>query len=158
ELASYGFVVVGIDHPYGTELTILPDGRAVRTTLCDLLDYSDDEAVRSSIRKAEGELRVRAADVRFVLDALERLNQSDSEGPFSGRLDTGRVGIFGHSFGGAVAAEVCRTDSRFQAGINLDGLIFGESMTHPIGKPFMILADDTAIPTRADLQAARGPN
>jgi pimeloyl-ACP methyl ester carboxylesterase len=158
ELASHGFVVVGIDHPYGTELTIFPGGRAVRTTLCNLLDYSSDEAVESSLRKAEGELRIRAADVRFVLDELERLDRSDSQDLFSGRLDTGRAGIFGHSFGGAVAAEICLIDLRFKAGINLDGLIFGESMTHPIGKPFMILADDTAVPRLAELQAARGSN
>src|SRR5262249_43974891 len=141
ELASHGFVVVGIDHPYGTDLTIFPDGRMARTTLGDFLDCATDETVQESVRTAEAQLRIRAADVCFVLDELERLDRSDLQDILTGRLDTSRVGIFGHSFGGAVAAEVCLIDARFQAGINLDGLIFGEPTRQRIGKPFLFLCD-----------------
>ena len=35
------------------------------------------------------------------------------------RLDTARVGVFGHSFGGAAAAEACRRDRRCRAGMDL---------------------------------------
>src|SRR5262245_49324243 len=59
EMASHGFIVVGVDHPYGTELTRFPDGRVVRTTLGAPLDYSTDEALATSVRSAEAELRVR---------------------------------------------------------------------------------------------------
>jgi predicted dienelactone hydrolase len=156
ELASHGFVVVGIDHPYGTDLTVFPDGRAARTTLGEVLDCSSDEAFAASERAAEAELRVRAADVRFVLDELERLNESDPEGALTGRLDTARVGVFGHSFGGAVAAEVCRADARFKAGINLDGLLFGADRDKEIGKPFLVFSDGTPVPTAAELEAATG--
>ena len=47
------------------------------------------------------------ADIGFVLDRLERLNTSDPSGKFTGRLDMTRVGVFGHSFGGAQAAQFC---------------------------------------------------
>ena len=60
ELASHGFVVVGIDHPYGTWLTVFPDGRVARSTLDACLDYSSDEALAASIRNTESELRIRA--------------------------------------------------------------------------------------------------
>ncbi len=37
------------------------------------------------------------------------------------RLRTRQVGVFGHSFGGATAAQVMLNDTRFVAGVNLDG-------------------------------------
>ena len=156
ELASHGFVVVGIDHPFGSDLTIFPDGRMVRTKLPDIPDFTSAEAFKESIRTAESQLGIRAADVRFVLDELERLDRSDPHGLLTGRLDTSRVGIFGHSFGGAVAAEVCLLDSRIKAGVNLDGLIFGKTLTQRIGKPFMVVSDDGVLPTPAALQASHG--
>jgi predicted dienelactone hydrolase len=157
ELASHGFVVVGIDHPYGTDLTIFPDGRIARSTLGQGLDFTTDESLEATVRRAEEQLRIRAADARFVLDELDRLNQADPTGLFTSRLDTSRVGIFGHSFGGAVATEVCRTDTRVKAGINLDGLIFGESTTRVIDKPILFLTDDNHILTPAELETIRGP-
>lgn len=157
ELASHGFVVVGIDHPYGSDLTIFPDGRIIRTVLGKFLDCMSAETLQESVRAAEAQLGIRTADVRFVLDELERLDPSGPRHLLAGRLDTSRVGIFGHSFGGAVAAEVCLLDPRFRAGINLDGFIFGNATTHPIDKPFLVLSDDTPIPTPEEVQACRGP-
>ncbi len=156
ELASHGFVVVGIDHPYATEWTVFPDGRTVPTKLGEFLDCSTDETFAAGERVAAEQLRIRTADVRFVLDELERIDRSDPDGRFTGRIDASRVGVFGHSFGGAVAAEACRDDSRVKAGANLDGLIFGEAMTKGIGKPYLVLADDTHMPTAAELDAATG--
>src|SRR5581483_7569872 len=71
ELASHGFVVVGIDHPFATDLTVFPDGRHARTTLGEFLDYSTDEKFAASLQTAAAQLRVRVADARFVLDELE---------------------------------------------------------------------------------------
>ena len=99
ELASHGFVVVGIDHPYATALTVFPDGRAIAGALGGFLDCSTDESLAASLRVADEQLRLRLADARFVLDELERLDRDDPGGLFTGRLDLGRVGIFGHSFG-----------------------------------------------------------
>ena len=112
ELASHGFIVVGIDHPYATEWTVFPDGRIVATTLGEFLDCSTDETFAAGEGVAEEQLRIRVADVRFVIDELERLDRSDPGGRFTGRIDASRVGVFGHSFGGAVAAEACRDDPR----------------------------------------------
>jgi pimeloyl-ACP methyl ester carboxylesterase len=36
-------------------------------------------------------------------------------------LDLNRIGIFGHSLGGAIAANAMANDRRFDAGLNLDG-------------------------------------
>jgi dienelactone hydrolase len=157
DLASHGFVVVGIDHPYSTALTVFPDGRKAESMLGEFLDCSSDEAVAACIRVANEQLALRMADARFVLDELERLDRLDPEGLFTRRLDFSRVGVFGHSFGGAVAAEVCKVDQRFKAGINYDGLVFGDVLEQGIGKPFLFFMDGTPVPTDADLGATKGP-
>jgi predicted dienelactone hydrolase len=151
ELASHGFVVVGIDHPYGSEVVVFPDGRIVRRKMATLVSDPNDPE-----REAEDQLRIRAADVRFVLDEVERLDRADPGGLFTGRIDLARVGIFGHSFGGAVAAEICLTEPRVKAGVNLDGLIYGEAMTNGFAKPFMYLSDDRPIPSQAQIDNSTG--
>jgi predicted dienelactone hydrolase len=158
ELASHGFIVVGIDHPYGSDPTSFPDGRVIRTTLHGWLDYSSDESLRASRLVAETQLSIRTADVRFVLDELQRLDRNDPDGLLTGRVDTLVVGAFGHSFGGAVAAEVCAIDERFLAGINFDGIVFGESCANGVLKPFLYVSDDSPVPTATELAKATGPH
>jgi predicted dienelactone hydrolase len=157
ELASHGFLVVGIDHPYSTALTAFPDGRTVQTVLGPWMDYSTDETFHACVRTSEEQLRIRAADVRFVLDEIARLNQFDAQSLFTGRIDMSRVGIFGHSLGGAVAAEVCQTEPRVKAGVNLDGVFFGGPTKKSIGKPMLVFSDDTPVATPAQLATITGP-
>ena len=122
ELASQGFVVVSVCHPYSTGVTVFPDGRAVKANdegtrfELDKKDRSVSPEKIGEHRDAIGEVWI--ADVRFVLDSLERLNKSDAL--LAGVLDLSHVGIFGHSFGGATAAAAVQRDKRFRAGINLD--------------------------------------
>jgi len=157
ELASHGFVVAGIDHPYGTSLTVFPDGRTARTTLGAWLDESSDDTFAASLRTANDQLRIRTADARFVLDTLERLDRDDPTGLLTGRIDTARAGIFGHSFGGAVAAEACQSDSRFKAGVDLDGCWFGESAAAGVERPFLVMSSGTPPPTASELASLTGP-
>jgi predicted dienelactone hydrolase len=150
-LASHGFVVVGIDHPYGSELTVFPDGRRVPSTVGEMFDFSSDSSLERSLLHTTAQLATRAADARFVLDELERLDQHDPGGILTGRLDTRRVGIFGHSFGGSVAVEVCRQDPRFKAAANLDGYLLGETLSSPLQRPTLHMYEDVPAPTRDEL-------
>ena len=70
-------------------------------------------------------LHVRVGDIQFAVDGMERMNSGERESIFAGRLDLSRLGIFGHSMVGAVAGQTCLVDSRFKAGINLDGFHWG---------------------------------
>ena len=162
ELVSHGFVVVGLDHPYSSAVTTFPDGKTVQSTLADhWMDFSSDEAFEASLRTYDtqrtSQLQIRTADVRFVLDELERLDQYDAAGLLTGRLDTARVGIFGHSFGGAVAAEACLLDSRFRAGIALDSVLYGESAKEGVAQPFLFMNSDSPDPTESELTSSSGP-
>src|SRR5262249_17236231 len=91
-----------------------------------------------------------------VLDELEQLNRNDPEGLLTEKIDTARVGVFGHSFGGAVAAEVSIADDRFKAGINFDGLLFARAKAEGVSKPFLFCNDDTPIPSTGGLARAPG--
>jgi dienelactone hydrolase len=143
DLASHGYVVVGFDAPYRTGRVVFPDGRVMRRTpknnpeVCLGLGQADQERCVNRI------LTAWTADIAFVLDRLERrLNSSDSPGRFTGRLDMARVGVFGHSLGGATAAQFCHDDSRCKAGIDVDGDPHGSVVREGLHQPFMFLLSD----------------
>jgi pimeloyl-ACP methyl ester carboxylesterase len=81
------------------------------------------------------------SDTTFVVDQLQRLNDDSSE-KFAGRMDLQRLGMFGHSFGGATALEFCRQDSRCKAALDMDGIPFGRVVSEGLGKPGMFLLSD----------------
>src|SRR6202049_5293986 len=88
-------------------------------------ELCEDQEQAQQARCVNKVLTAWPADIAFVLDQLERLNVSDPTGKFTGRLDMTRVGVFGHSFGGAKDAQFCSQDSRCKAGIDVDGRPFG---------------------------------
>ena len=118
DLASHGFVIAAITHPYDGIVTVYPDGHWI----------TYDAKRWPQIPSFAGEwnlnqLEWHARDIRFVLDELERANRSNADGlAFAGHLDLAHIGAFGHSFGGVAAAKACQTDRRFTACLNQDGL------------------------------------
>jgi dienelactone hydrolase len=142
DLASHGYVVVGFDAPYRTSFVAFPDGRAMGRTdennpeVCAEKEISQQEACMSKL------LMAWTADIGLVLDRLGRLNISDASGKLTGRLDMTRVGVFGHSFGGATAAQFCHDDPRCKAGIDIDGQPFGSVVQTGLDQPFMFLLSD----------------
>jgi predicted dienelactone hydrolase len=139
DLASHGYVVVGFDAPYRTYSVVFPDGRIMRRTPENNPELCEDQEQAQQARCVNKVLTAWTADIAFVLDQLERLNASDPTGKFTGRLDMTRVGVFGHSLGGAQAAQFCSLDSRCKAGIDVDGSLHGSVIQAGIHKPFMFL-------------------
>jgi hypothetical protein len=134
DLASYGYVVVGLDAPYRTGLVVFPDGRVMRRTPENNPELYTGQELE---RRAKKLLAAWTGDMAFPLDRLAQLNASDASGKFKGRLDMTRVGVFGHSFGGAQAAQFCHEDSRCKAGIDIDGAPSGSVIQAGIDRPFM---------------------
>lgn len=108
EIASHGYVVAAINPTYNAPITIFSDGRML-------------QAVAEAAQTDQAQLDVWTADALFVVNQLETLNADDAR--FAGKLDLERLGFFGHSFGGATAANVCHLDERCTAGINLSGAV-----------------------------------
>jgi pimeloyl-ACP methyl ester carboxylesterase len=142
DLASHGYVVVGFDAPYRTWTVVFPDGRMMHRT-----DPNNPELCvvpeRAQMERCVGPLLTAwTSDIAFVLDRLLHLNSSDSAGRFVGRLDLTHVGVIGHSFGGAVAAQFCHEDSRCTAGVDIDGALHGSVVLAGLRQPFMFLLSD----------------
>ncbi|MEU9074501.1 alpha/beta hydrolase [Kitasatospora sp. NPDC048538] len=129
DLASRGYVVASVDHTYENTGTTFPDGSTLTCVVCGHLDdFGGAEAVSAS----------RAKDVSFVVDQLT--SHPHPAWRYARMIDEDRIGMAGHSLGGAAAVPALLTDDRIRAGVNLDGtmdLTVPESGLN--GKPFLMI-------------------
>lgn len=131
ELASHGFVVVGMDHRE-TSAAVYPDGQLV---LGQSVNGSDPANV--SARQPE-----RTADARLVLDTLEQWQRDHPS--LGGHLDLGHVGAFGFSFGGSTSADLANADPRCEAAVDIDGnLMNADLASNGPAKPFLLIRSDS---------------
>ena len=127
QVASSGYIVVLLDHPYDTDIVEFPDGSVV------LGVPIETEA------QIEVTLEARTLDASFTLDQLSRRSIARSLVPGSKRgLDVRRAGIFGHSLGGATAGSTVHNDTRFAGGLNMDGSFHGPVVNLGLSRPFLI--------------------
>ena len=123
DIASHGYVIVGIDHTYVGELLVtLPNGQVVPG---------------SGVEENDDNFNTRVDDVRFVIDQLAQVNEGDAT--LKGSLDLARVGIFGHSFGGTTAVGACYADARCQGAIIMDWKLQGEVTEIGLPQPLMLM-------------------
>ena len=160
ELASWGYVVLAIDHTDAAAVTTFPDGE---TRLYDPTRFGLPADGAPSAGMVETNMfPVWVADQRFAFDTLEAWEDNDPL--FAGKLDMARLGAFGHSFGGATSLEVCRIDARCQAAADLDGGLYGGMVEQPAIRPMLLFSsgssggDDVAREKwRSAAERAQGP-
>ncbi|MFK3980615.1 alpha/beta hydrolase family protein [Micromonospora sp. NPDC050397] len=129
ELASHGYVVVTVDHPYDS-YSQSPDGAP---TVPD-----DDVSVTPWDH---------AHDIRFVLDRVEDLaagRNPDAQcrplpAGLGAALDPRRVGMYGFSKGATATALVMNSDRRVRAGLSLDGPMLSQPPVADLDRPFMLM-------------------
>ena len=136
QLAQAGFVVVARLYPPSAERP---------------MDFSSNSAYEDTLNRANSRVRRLAQDATALLDRLEALNRGEPASRFAGRLALSKVGIFGYSFGGAVAAQAAWGDPRIRAVVNIDGWSFGESAVEGIRQPYLFISDASAPPGPQDL-------
>ncbi|GAA2892873.1 alpha/beta hydrolase [Nonomuraea rubra] len=135
DLASRGYVVAGIDHPYESYATTLADGTVAECLACD----SDTDPGFGT-----GVARIRAADASFVLDRLP------SAWDGSAVLDRSRIAMAGQSIGGASALAAMVRDPRLRAGINLDGSTYARIPKSGFSRPFLFVGAPEHVPGGRD--------
>lgn len=120
ELASHGYIVVGIDHTYGSIATVFDDGDVAylnpdalpsMETTSNFIDYGNQL------------VNTYAGDVIETLDYLEVINADESQSQFSGKLDLEHIGLLGHSTGGGGDVTVALNDERIAAVMGLDAWV-----------------------------------
>lgn len=153
DLASHGYIVVGIDAPYRTLVTVRPNGQVIARS-----PRNNAEAVsgQEQQQRAEKLVKAWAADMSFALDRLQELNVSDPTGKFRGRLNLEKVGAFGHSLGGAEALQFCHDDSRCTAGADVDGAPLGNVLSDGVKQPFFFLLSDHSREPEAETGPVKG--
>ncbi|CRK16722.1 hypothetical protein BN1723_011068, partial [Verticillium longisporum] len=143
ELASHGFAVVTVDHPYDASYVEFPDGEVYAAASID----TDDMAAIGKLAQ------VRAEDASFLLTHL-------LDTPTPG-INTSAPLIMGHSLGGATAASAMLTDPRFVAGMNLDGLLPEPVLSAGVSGPFALVGrpghEDEDTTWTTFYAALRGP-
>lgn len=136
ELASHGFVVASVAHTYYTPQVVFPDGRKI-TAAPEF--YTRPTVPNRDVQK------MWTLDVQCALSYLAQCNTLKHD-PFYNFLDLDRVGVIGHSMGGATAYMLCTQDQRFKAGVSLDAAFW---ITDPhistLNKPFLCIFAEESI-------------
>ncbi len=178
ELASHGFVVVSVAHPFEELVTRFPDGEilmgngehmsAVRGQFPLPEFYERLRSASETEREAlfrdfiggadliEQSLRLWTADSLFVLDRLDELQSGDPI--LAGRLDLGRIGSAGYSLGGIVAGQLCVERPDIAACVNVDCLASGDMIDNMPSRPLMFMESEVFRGANQVLyDRARGP-
>lgn len=138
ELASNGYVVCSIDHTYQSFFTKQTDGKVVIVNndfLNDAIavqngDYDD----KKTYDLTHEWLKTRTDDINLVIETILQNNiKEDSDNVYK-IIDIDRIGLSGHSLGGATAAELGRLRNDIDAVIVIDGTMIGEEIDFVDGK------------------------
>lgn len=115
ELASHGYVVFAADHSYEANITIFDDG-----------ETADYKAGKHSVFRGDqlgdidlSQLSIVVDDLKFIIDKIS----DDSSDLFLDkvRYDITKIGVAGHSLGGAAVLNAMAVDKRIDAAMILDG-------------------------------------
>ena len=149
DLASHGYAVLSVVHPYEVTAVTLADGKVISLFDADgkpspafravITEWDREDEIMAEVTKEPEEeaqlkrlrayleglpsthatLRRWVDDTKLVLDRLPDLPRTGVPGQLAARLDLGRLGAFGHSMGGVTSGQFCLDDRRCRAGLNL---------------------------------------
>jgi dienelactone hydrolase len=137
-LASHGYLVVGVTPTYSANLTVI-NGQVVRSNAAGNPAAFDSGDLHTGAAQQAGDqlVAVWSADARFAATQAAALDHS---GQFAGHVDATRVVYAGHSLGGAASLQACHDDPHCAAAVNLDGTQFGPVVHTGLRRPSLTLA------------------
>lgn len=132
ELASNGYVAVSIAHPYHAMYVKDTNGKVTFAdsefvkSIYAVNDSANEEVVYEQSKKW---MKIRTEDENFVIDTILKLSAEldtkEADSPF-GLIDVKKIGLLGHSMGGASSVQLGRERDDIGAVIDLEGSMFGE--------------------------------
>lgn len=117
QLASHGYVVCSIDHPYHSFYTVNENRES---TLIDQGYTAEYSALKTASKEERLKIfqkwmNVRVRDIDFTIDSI-----ISGKGSMYKLVDETKIGVFGHSLGGAAAMGVPRVREDISAVVNID--------------------------------------
>jgi len=144
ELASRGYVVVAMDHPYDANVTVYNDG-----TIAEFRSGLREDASEKEFWDVRmPQINTRADDLSFIINKINLLK--DNGDPLWKSVNLSKIGVFGHSYGGATSILASFNDSRIDACINLDGWmepIESKIIQKGLDIPFLYIGQEKWIDT-----------
>jgi hypothetical protein len=169
EIVSQGYIVLNINHTYESTGTLFADG-----TL-KLYNQAYDKKYISNQKMAELAWKMQqdyqnakneeerfiasdfalknyipaviskrwSKDISSVIDVLEDWNTTSF---LANHLEISKIGVFGHSQGGTSVGQSILDDKRVSAGVNLDGVQWGNMIDTLVTKPFLNISSDWKSP------------
>jgi dienelactone hydrolase len=122
ELASHGYVVGAIGHPYHAFWTKNADGRVTFVSWEYFGELQREDAKtdkQQSYRYYQKWLETRTADINFALDTILTQAAHGAGGVYA-LVDGARIGVMGHSLGGSAALAIPRQRDDIAAVIGLE--------------------------------------
>ena len=170
ELASNGYVVVSLDHPYHSFFTKDTDGKVITVNpqfLQEVKYINEDDTPEEEINELSHKwLAIRLDDLSYAIDSIKEATVNNALSPnwfitekngekdllkVLAMTDIEKIGVMGHSLGGAASVTLGRERDDVDAVIDLDGTMLGEQISFENGQytykedpyPVPVLAIDT---------------
>lgn len=137
-IASAGYVVVSIDHPYDADIVTFPNGSSILG-----VDIPDSALVDG--------LASRVKDVRYLYDQLPSLLSLRKQYIHE------NAAVIGHSFGGATATSALASITQLRGGVNIDGTMFGSVLDAGVSQSLLLLGHENKTQTTDPSWAAIWP-
>lgn len=130
-IASHGYTVITVDHPYSALFTEYPDGSSnLAANLTTDADYEVD-------------INIRGQDIIALANTLINPSGALNHLISPPAIDLSHVYVAGHSLGGATALSVLSQINQFRGGANLDGKFFPNILSNmpPTKRPFLLVGN-----------------
>lgn len=122
ELASHGYVVYSIGHPYHALWTEDENGMVTWVDMDYFSELQEEDPEKDPLQSYDYYqkwMKVRTEDINFVLDTI--LENSDARfEEINARIDVDRIGLIGHSLGGSAVLAMPRLRDDIDAVIALE--------------------------------------
>ena len=134
ELASNGYIVASIGHTYQAFYTMDTNGKLTivdtdfinkASEINAIVDTQNEEEIYNTTREW---MKLRTDDENFVIDTILSECGSGKSNTLFSIINTEKIGLMGHSLGGAASAQIGRIRNDIDAVIVLDGTMLGEEV------------------------------
>lgn len=153
EIASQGYFVINVGHTFFNDTPTFPDNTKIELLSMDTLEMTTDNFLNPEFKLILNRyIKIQKNDIKSLLNNLHSIIDNDC----LNEIDLDKIACVGYSGGGATAAEICAEDDRIKAGVNINGVLYGDSYRKSINQPFLYVNADYINPKKAEVKMLGG--